>query len=225
MKVKLSKGFEFKRSEYDSIYEWDCFCQAGTSGIVFSTEGNYETAFFEAFPNNPSCFIRGEGKDLDEAEKKAWDKYQKILVCDHEMERRDRKDGYGYCKHCSYSSKVFEPLTKCCKCNTPTNYSTDYKGNHYCKKHDRCKPKNPNPTKWELHRERKRLPRKLKKKLKSAATQIFRLNGHSDKVYLTVTLLTRFTCGNREISLLFKKQQKNLIEKSEYAIRFFGKKY
>ena len=66
-------------------------------------------------------------------EKNAWDKYQKIIVCNHEMERRDRKDGYGYCKHCSYSSMVFEPLTRCCKCGIPTNYCSDYKNNFYCK--------------------------------------------------------------------------------------------
>ena len=120
MKVKMSGG-----PEYDSKYDWGCFCQGGSRGIVLPSgsfnkmfkedpleglvegmmdEESYTTAFFEAFPKNPSCFIRGEGKNIEEAEESAWKKYQKILTCDHEMERRNRTDGYGYCKHCSYSS-------------------------------------------------------------------------------------------------------------------------
>lgn len=145
--------------------------QGGDTGMVFSEKGNYTTAFFEAFPDKPRCFIRGEGITIEEAEESAWKKYQKILTCDHEMERRNRTDGYGYCKHCSYSSTVFEPLTHCRRCGEKTAYSKDYKGRFYCKKHSYTKPKNPNPEPWEsmvsCNTER-RIPRKLKKHYKTA---------------------------------------------------------
>ena len=141
MKVRMSSG-----PDYDSKYDWDFFCQGGTSGIVLpkgsfdkvfgdeplkglaegmASEESYRTAFFEAFPKTPSCFLRGEGKTIEEAEEDCWKKYQKVLNCNHEMERRDRTDGYAYCKHCSYSSTVFEPLTKCCKCGKPTAHTKD----------------------------------------------------------------------------------------------------
>ena len=79
-------------------WEEDTFVQCGDKGVVFSKKGGYTTAFFEAYPKKPKCFIRGEGKDVEEAELNAWDKYQKIISCNHEMERRDRVDGYGYSK-------------------------------------------------------------------------------------------------------------------------------
>lgn len=69
MKVKVSNWGK-SEPEYESKYDWDCYCQAGSNGVVFSKNGNYETAFFEAFPKNPKCFIRGEGANIEEAEKK-----------------------------------------------------------------------------------------------------------------------------------------------------------
>lgn len=224
--------------EYNSNYEWDCFCQGGNGGLVLPSgsfkkifnedplsglvegvvdEETYITAFFEAFPKKPSCFIRGEGKTIDEAEESAWQKYQKILNCDHEMERRGRTDGYAYCKYCSYSSTVFEPLTKCCKCGEPTSYTTDYKGKYYCKKHSRIKPKNPNPSKWELMRnyDERRLPRKYKKLLKKCVKNRFNKDNIFGKVKMTYRLGKTFTCNNKQISLLFSSQEKKLIK--EYS--------
>lgn len=230
MKVKMSGG-----PEYDSKYDWNCFCQGGTSGIVLpkgsfdkifggntleglaegvSSKESYITAFFEAFPKTPSCFIRGEGKTIEEAEENAWNKYQKILNCNHEMERRGRTDGYAYCKHCSYSSTVFEPLTKCCKCGEPTSYSKDYKGKYYCKKHSRNKPKNPNPDKWELmHSMDNRLPRKYKKLLKNCAKKSFEKSNVHGKIKFSYKVFIKFTCEEHELCLLFKKHEKDLIKK------------
>lgn len=227
MKVKMSDG-----PEYDSKYEWNCFCQGGDSGIVLPSgsfnkvfnsdkplegfvegvldEETYTTAFFEAFPKNPSCFLRGEGKTIEEAEEKCWQKYQKVLTCNHEMERRDRTDGYAYCKHCSYSAKVFEPLTKCCKCGTPTSYSSDYRGKYYCKKHAATKPKNPKPS---FLNDDKRLPRKYKKLLKMCAKNMFEENKIYGKVKFSFPLYKKFTCNNKGISILFSKQEKELIKK------------
>lgn len=228
MKVRMSG----RRNEYESKYDWTFFCQGGEYGVVLPSgsfdkifSGNaldglseglasdecYETAFFEAFPNTPSCFIRGEGKTIEEAEEMAWKKYQKILTCNHEMERRDRTDGYAYCNHCSYSSKVFEPLTKCCKCGKSTAYSTDYKDNYYCKKHSYTKPKNPNPSLWEIID--KRLPRKRKKILKICAKKMFESDGHYNKVKFRYTAGKTLSCDGYRIDILFSKQESEFIKK------------
>jgi len=228
MKIRMSGS-----SEYDSKYDWDFFCQGGTSGIVLpkgsfdkmfnndplkglaegiADEESYTTAFFEAFPKKPSCFLRGEGKTIEEAEESCWQKYQKVLNCNHEMERRDRTDGYGYCKHCSYSSTVFEPLTKCCKCGKPTAHTQDYKGNWYCEKHKRVKIKNPNPRRWEMESD-KRLPRKRKKLLKDCATKRFESQQIFGKVKMIGNYSIKFKCNDYQFGLLFKQQEVDLIKK------------
>lgn len=174
----------------------DCGVQCGDSGIVLprgsfekvmspktpprdalaalaeaaADEETYTTAFFEAFPKSPSCFIRGEGKTIEEAEAQAFKKFAGILGCPgHEFEPRGRRDGYGYCKHCTLSmSGVLPILNKCCKCKEPTNFTSDDKGRFYCKRHARVKPKSTNE--WLRT---KRLPRKLKKDVKNMAEVMF----------------------------------------------------
>ena len=179
------------------VHPWpsDCGVQCGGRGIVLpsdsfnkvmggndplgalkeaaSNERTYTTAFFEAFPKTPSCFIRGEGKTIEEAESKAYIKFQKILKCPgHEFEPRGRRDGYGYCKHCTLSmSGVLPILNKCCKCKEPTNWTSDSRGNYYCKKHARVKPKEKSGGLFDITR--KRLPRKLKKTMKEMAAVLF----------------------------------------------------
>jgi hypothetical protein len=194
----------------------EIFVQCGDSGIVLnskSPENSYTTAFFEAFPKNPSCFLRGEGNTIEEAENQCWEKYQKVMVCNHEMERRDRTDGYAYCKHCSYSSTVFEPLTKCCKCKIPTAHSQDYKGKWYCKKHKRFKHKDPNPPRF-FDDSYKRTPRKYKKQLKKAVTKKFRDEEIFGKVkyQMSVTGCKNFFCDHRVLRLLFRAQEIKLLE-------------
>lgn len=217
MKARVSRfGGDNKYPDgYECKYDWECFCQAGGKGVVFGGEnGGYTTAFFEAFPKEPSCFIRGEGKDIPEAEKEAWGKYQEILKCEHEMDRRNRTDGYAYCKNCSYSSTVFEPLTNCCKCNIPTAYTKDYRGNWYCKKHGRNKPKNPNPPAWDRVRQT-RFPRKLKKKLKLGAIYSFRLSGMNGKITAKWNMGAVFYCENKQITILFRKEKQELIRRGK----------
>ena len=213
MQVKMSKGFG-TGDPYESPHNWDCFVQGGDSGIVFSKNGNYETCFIEAFPKDPSCFIRGEGKTVEQADNDAWEKYQKIKVCNHEMERRDRTDGYAYCKHCSYSSTVFDPLTKCCKCNIPTAYTKDYRGNWYCKKHARVKPKNPNPQRFEMFSNGRRVPRVLKKFWKKCATAIFRSEGKNGKVVPKLKFGTHFECDGFILMMDFTGQRKSVIKRA-----------
>lgn len=220
MKVKVS----LNSKEYDSKYDWDCFCQAGNSGIVFSKKGNYKTAFFEAFPDTPSCFIRGEGKTIEESEQDAWEQYQKIQSCEHEMERRGRTDGYAYCKHCTYSSKVFEPLTKCCKCGVKTSYAQDFRGKYYCKKHSRTKPKDPNRDPM-FERSRKTFPRKKKKLYKRYAESMLRVAGYKGKIkvkngYLSINFICDDMCitpgfNSRE----FKRKGESLLKALSKAKR------
>lgn len=145
---------------HDCQFNWpeDCQVQAGGSGIVSETDPfsdplkailtvatghipkgskSYITAFFEAFPHDPSTFIRGEGATVAEAEQHCWNNYQKILNCTkHEFERRHYKNGYGVCKHCNLGiAKCFEPLEHCSICKIPTYFMCDIDNIYYCKDH------------------------------------------------------------------------------------------
>jgi len=119
-------------------HEWGCFCQAGDNGIVFSPKGNYRTAFFEAFPDNPNTFIRGEGTDIVAAEEDAWRQLQKIHDCkNHDFERKSYRNGGAICKHCGLFAMVFDPLEFCLECGIPTYYTCDKNNNWYCEEHAR----------------------------------------------------------------------------------------
>ena len=124
---------------YPLAYDWpaDCFVQAGSRGLVLKGDGgSYSTAFFEAFPRNPDCFLRGEGATIREAESQCWQKYESILACPgHEYERREREDGYAYCRHCAFSGRVLEPTTTCFVCAVPTRHGRDVNGEVYCEEH------------------------------------------------------------------------------------------
>ena len=128
------------KTSYDCKFDWpkDCYCQGGDDGIVFSkTKGSYRTSFFEAFPNNPDTFIRGEGETIELAEKAAWEKFKKYNSCsNHEFERRGYTNGAGFCKHCGlFKSKCFEPTTLCYICKKPTDYDCDQLNNYFCEEH------------------------------------------------------------------------------------------
>jgi len=151
--VKCSENFAFKRNVYESIYDWpeDCNLQSGTSGIVFERKkgGSYRTAFFEAFPRDPDTFIRGEGKDLGEAENDAWRQFQKNSMCKgHEFEKRGYNNGGGFCKHCNmFKGKAFEPWEDCKGgCGKKTYYSRDKNDDPWC---EDCRPNIPDEFKSE----------------------------------------------------------------------------
>lgn len=133
----------------------DVFVQWGNCGVVFSRKkGAYTTAFFEAFPNNPKTFIRGEGKDVPEAELDAFKKYQRYLACpEHEFEARGYTNGSGICKHCGlFMSKVFPPHLICKHCGKAIHEGfDDIHGNVYC---EECEEKHGIPKEdWtEEHR-------------------------------------------------------------------------
>lgn len=127
-------------------HEWpeDCGVQGGTRGLVISRshpDGKYFTPFFEAFPNDPKTFIRGEGKTVEEAEEDAWQKWQRYLNCPgpkHEFEPRGYTNGAGFCKHCGlFQSEIFSPeqLDLTCEvCGVWTFYARR-KGKFYCQEH------------------------------------------------------------------------------------------
>lgn len=108
--------------------------QKGMDALTGKTP-HYLTAFFEAFPKQPSTFLRGEGKTVKEAEAACWKSYLRITACkEHIFERRGRKDGYAYCKLCEYSSMVLPPLNPChgCKAVQYKYYGDDKHGNGFC---------------------------------------------------------------------------------------------
>jgi hypothetical protein len=142
----------FKTPSYECRHPWpeECFVQGGGDGVVFRKGGSYTTAFFEAFPEAPRTFIRGEGKTIEAAELDAWEQYERILACaGHEFERGTYRNGYGRCKHCGLGkSNAFEPLEKCFKCGAATYYSQDNTGAWWC---EPCFPTMPAEleTEWQ----------------------------------------------------------------------------
>src|SRR6185437_3752203 len=93
----------------------DMFVQCGSSGLVLGKDP-YRTAFFEAFPKNPSTFLRGEGKTIEDAEASCVEKYEKILACDeHDYARHGEE--HGRCKKCGlFTSYCFPPEAVCSVC-------------------------------------------------------------------------------------------------------------
>jgi len=152
LKLAKKSGFGSKTANafYQCVFEWpeECSVQCGERGIVISPNGNYRTAFFEAFPKDPRTFIRGQGETIELAERAAWDKYQRIMSCgNHEFERRGYKNGSGFCKYCDlFKSNVFEPSEHCVVCNQPTYWVSDINGKYYCETHENKMPEDVKPS-------------------------------------------------------------------------------
>lgn len=95
--------------EYSPVCEWpdDCTVQWG-HGLIPAVP------FFEAFI--PGTFIRGEGKDIEEAERKAFAQFEREALCDHLWGRqRPRRalytNGAGWCRKCgAFRSSMFQPI-------------------------------------------------------------------------------------------------------------------
>lgn len=88
------------------------YVQWGGHGIVINDTGGYETAFFEAFPDGGG-FIRGEGKTIGEAERKAFAQYQKEAACQHVWGRRTYLNGGGICLKCKgFGTNKFQPIMR-----------------------------------------------------------------------------------------------------------------
>ena len=135
---KLARRSGGKPYECQQPWPEDCGVQCGDYGVVLSRKRgeSYQTAFFEAFPNDPPTFLRGEGETVEKAEKQAFEKLKKIRACEgHDFERRGRKDGYAFCRKCPLSGSFLEPLTRCTTCNMPTSYRRDNSEDWYCPEH------------------------------------------------------------------------------------------
>ena len=139
--ARRSTGF-LQNSRYECAHLWPegILLQCGDSGVVLASP-SYQTAFFEAFPREPEAFVRGEGETVELAETKAWETFQKILACPgHEFVRRHRRDGYGYCTKCPYSTMAFESLEKCFICGESCYYGQDSLERWYCESHYKAMP-------------------------------------------------------------------------------------
>lgn len=131
------------KTGYECKQPWpeDCGVQCGDNGLVLSrkTGDSYNTAFFEAFPNDPACFIRGEGGTVEEAEEKAFEKLLRYQACGHEFERLS-DEGMGKCALCGMkSSSALPNIVICCECGqegavfpNPLNKEADKKNELAC---------------------------------------------------------------------------------------------
>lgn len=136
MKAKSGIGSQ----DYDCQQDWPegAFLQCGKKGVVISRtkdKPSYQTAFFEAFPQNPATFIRGEGETVELAELNAFKKYEKIMACEgHEFKRRGESES-GSCTKCGlFMSDIFPPVHACVECGKKeVNYSHGEK--YYCREH------------------------------------------------------------------------------------------
>lgn len=100
---------------YVLTQDWpdDCYVQWGSSGVVVSKTGGYQTAFFEAFPeDNAGGFLRGEGKTIEEAELAAFKRWQREKACDHEWGRAGYANGGGKCRKCKAFDTKFAPIVE-----------------------------------------------------------------------------------------------------------------
>lgn len=106
--------------KYTLTKEWpiDCFVQGGSNGIVVGGGDSYETAYFEAFPKNPDCFIRGEGKTMEEAEDACFKKFQRFSSCEKHnfIKTPGYNNGMGTCTKCGLKMVVFKPSFRCVCC-------------------------------------------------------------------------------------------------------------
>lgn len=100
-------------TDYKPTKAWPekCYVQWGNSGVVLSADGNYRTAFFEAFPrDNAGGFIRGEGPTIAAAEADAFSKYTKEANCNHRWGRKGYRNGGALCYHCGAFKTIFQEV-------------------------------------------------------------------------------------------------------------------
>jgi len=138
--IKLSGFSQAAKKEVESLYPWEGaeLLQGGDRGVVLGgANGSYRTAFVEAFIDK--TFIRGEGENIEKAEKAAWKQYQKRQQCPgHEFEPRGYRNNAGFCKHCdTFQSNVIDPADFgffCIECSTGT-FDHETANGMYCKEH------------------------------------------------------------------------------------------
>lgn len=146
MSQRIADGSGVKNG-YPCQKEWpeDCHVQCGDA---FLHKGLYAPAFFEAFPKNPSTFLRGEGATLKEAEENTWNKYQAIVNCPKHDYVRQSDDRTGICKHCNLRvHNYFIPDNSCAVCGKKHVYlhiGEKENKKFFCMEHYAEKILNPN---------------------------------------------------------------------------------
>lgn len=110
--------FEERNKEYlcNKIWPDSAKIQCGDKGIVAKKGGsNYITAFFEVF--NGDDFIRGEGKDLIEAEEKAFEKLSIMNNCVNHNYSRVGSTEQAECSLCGHTVRgYYPPESSCSSC-------------------------------------------------------------------------------------------------------------
>ncbi|MGM4906311.1 hypothetical protein AB8B21_05460 [Tardiphaga sp. 866_E4_N2_1] len=100
-------------TDYQPTCAWPekCYVQWGGSGVVLSADGNYRTAFFEAFPgDNAGGFLRGEGRTIADAEAACFRRYVKESACNHRWGRKKYLNGGAICYGCGAFKTVFKAV-------------------------------------------------------------------------------------------------------------------
>ena len=99
--------------------------------------GSLLKAFVECFPEEPSCYLRGEGATLAESEQNCWAWYQRVVDGhEHIWDSRGREDGYGYCSTCHVGMSDVLPVTqKCALCDSNKVWGSAEDGRKLCAEH------------------------------------------------------------------------------------------
>lgn len=95
--------------------------------------------YFEVYTKNPdSYFTTPVMKNIEDAEKKGFEKYLFFLNChEHEFERRRFTSGSAICKKCGlFKTNVFPPAFNCKICGIATDYCKDDDNKYYCIEHE-----------------------------------------------------------------------------------------
>lgn len=113
----------FESEGYDTIMSWPpkiIKLQYGRKGVVICEDKSksYKTAFFEAFSQN--IFARGEGKNIEDAERNAFTSFMKQTICPHEYVPFGYDKSSGKCIHCNnVEPNMFLSDKSCHICHKP----------------------------------------------------------------------------------------------------------
>lgn len=102
--------------------------------------GSERRGFFIEGVAGRAGWMRQDSKvSIEDAEEKLWNEYLRKSACtlDHRdpanFDRRDYRNGVGFCKGCNYSAgDIFDPLEVCCNCGKKTYHSYDKNDNWWC---------------------------------------------------------------------------------------------
>jgi hypothetical protein len=125
--VKIASHHAWKDNDYVPHHDWpgDTVVQWGSNGVVLG-EKSYNTAFFEAFPDealSSGGFIRGEGKTIVEAENQAFERFKKETACNHLWGREHYTNSGQLCRHCrAFRCKEIKPIVKLGSWRKPVEY-------------------------------------------------------------------------------------------------------